>query len=284
LSVAGAIVISEDPTKISGLANCYITAEAYPGKTVTGRVQDQAMIAGPAPTMVDGAVDFVMKNTRHPTRVVGERRIELDEYPPEVLREAIVNAIAHRDYEETGGRISLRVFRDRVTVTSPGLPPKPLTIGKLKSGDAVAISRNPLIAQSLYHLKLMEHRGSGFRRIQEYVGASGLTGFDLKKESGFLELTLFGPGEKIDNIPLPASAVEALLQNSELAALSERQQRMAEALARGESLTSASCRKTYGVSRDTAARDFKALIEAGLALKLGAGASTRYIHPEFEGG
>ena len=70
---------------------------------------------------IDRAVEFVMRNTRHPMRVVGLNRIKLDEYPIEALREAFVNAVAHRRYEQDGQKILLKVFSDRVTIAERSL-------------------------------------------------------------------------------------------------------------------------------------------------------------------
>ena len=75
-----------------------------------------------ADSLSDDAVRFVQRNTRHPMRVVGLRRVRVDEYPETALREALVNAIAHRDYREAGVKVTFEVFHDRVVVTSPGLP------------------------------------------------------------------------------------------------------------------------------------------------------------------
>jgi len=65
-------------------------------------------------------VYLAMKNTRHPIRIVGINRVKMDEYPREVIREAIVNAIAHRDYEDAARPIYVKVFYDRVEILSPG--------------------------------------------------------------------------------------------------------------------------------------------------------------------
>jgi ATP-dependent DNA helicase RecG len=82
-------------------------------------------------------------NTRHPIRVVGLNRVRLDEYPPEALREALVNAAAHRDYKDGSRKIMLEVFSDRVVISSPGLPPPPITLQKLRTGKYRTCSRIP---------------------------------------------------------------------------------------------------------------------------------------------
>lgn len=278
---AGAIVLARDPTQHNGQTNNYVTAEYYEGSEVTADASNHESLSGPASRIIESAVKFVSRFTRKQERIVGTRRITIQEYPIEVVREVIVNAIAHRDYERTSARIFLRVFDDRVTVSSPGLPLDPLTPAKLRQGEVRAVSRNPLIAQSLLHLKLMEHRGSGFKRIRAAVGTSGITRLDVQEEDGFLDVTLYGRGEKIGNLPLPEAALNEILQSETVPELNDRQRKIAERIISGETLTRTAVIEEFGVSRDTAYRDLLELIDAGLAVRIGAGRSTRYVHPQF---
>lgn len=76
------------------------------------------------------------------------------------IREAIVNALAHRDYERSGERIIVRVFKNsRLVISSPGGPPDPLKISNLIRGNYDAIWRNPSLADNLNRLGQMEGRG-----------------------------------------------------------------------------------------------------------------------------
>ena len=100
-----------------------------------GDPRDHEDIRGPMPLAVDRSIAFIDRNTRHPMKVVGLNRVRLDEYPTEALREALVNAVAHRQYEDAGRKIMLEVFSDRVVVSSPGLPPAPITLASLSQGQ-----------------------------------------------------------------------------------------------------------------------------------------------------
>jgi ATP-dependent DNA helicase RecG len=108
-------------------------------------------------------------NTRHPMRVVGLNRVRLDEYPASGLREALGDAVAHRQYEDAGRKIMLEVFADRVVVSSPGLPPAPITLAALRRGKYRPCSRNPVLAQCLSYFHRIEERGSGFRRMRDQM-------------------------------------------------------------------------------------------------------------------
>ncbi len=103
----------------------------------------------------------------------------------EALREALVNAVAHRRYELEGQKTMLTVFSDRVVIASPGLLPRPLTLAKIMSGDYRPCSRNPLIAQGLSFFHRIEERGSGIGRMRDEMLNHGLDPPRFATSSGF---------------------------------------------------------------------------------------------------
>ena len=159
---AGIVLLAKDPSAV--FPQCRILADRYLGTEADGNPGDHEDIRGPMPLAIDRAIAFIDRNTRHPMKIVGLHRIRLDEYPTEALREALVNAVAHRQYTGSGheGRkIMLEVFADRVVISSPGLPPTPITIEKLRKGKYKPCSRNPVLAQCLSYFHRIEERGSG---------------------------------------------------------------------------------------------------------------------------
>jgi len=273
-TAAGIVLLGHDPSAV--FPQCRILADAFHGSERTSRSDDQKDIRAPGPRAIDEAIDFVQRNTRHPMRVLGLNRIRLDEYPIEALREALVNAAAHRQYELEGQKIMLTVFSDRVVIASPGLLPRPLTLEKIRRGDYRPCSRNPLIAQGLSFFHRIEERGSGFGRMRDEMLDHGLDPPKLAAKSGFFEVILPGPGEDLARLRVRANAVGQFIEPSVESKLSERQKRMVALLAEGEELSSRRCEQEFGISRDTANRDFKLLLRLGLARKEGAGRSTRY--------
>jgi len=225
---------------------------------------------------IERAIAFIDRNTRHPMRIVGLNRVRLDEYPAEALREALVNAVAHRQYEDAGRKIMLEVFADRVVVLSPGLPPAPITIAKLRSGKYRPCSRNPVLAQNLSYFHRIEERGSGFRRMRNQMLDHGLDQPLIGTDTGYFQVTFPGPGENIERIRVPEKQI--LVTPAMEAQLNERQRAMVSLLVQGEELTSRRCEEKFGITRDTATRDFNVLIELGVARKVGQGRSTRYVH------
>jgi ATP-dependent DNA helicase RecG len=209
--------------------------------------------------------------------VVGLNRIRLDEYPPEALREALVNAVAHRDYEDGSRKVMLEVFSDRVVISSPGLPPPPITLQKLRAGKYRPCSRNPILAQCLSFFHRIEERGSGFRRMHDQMVDHGLDQPRLATDTGYFQVIFSGPGDDLKRLRVPPSETGRTVPPSVEEKLNERQKKMAALLVKGEELTSQKCEKRFAVTRDTANRDFALLIELGIAEKKGAGRATRYV-------
>jgi predicted HTH transcriptional regulator len=254
---------------------CEILADAYDDVRIHGRPKGQATINAPLPHALEQALKFIDDHTFHPRRVVGLNNLRLDEYPVAALREAVVNAVAHRSYDDSSRKVFVRVFSDRVEVASPGYPPQPLTLAKLRRGGYRPCSRNPLIAQTLATLGVMEQRGSGFSRIRDSMLNHGLNEAKISQEDGFFVVTLPGPCGNYDRLNVPSGVTGPITPAIE-AQLNDRQRKMVGLLAVGQELTSRRCEEEFGVSRPVTAKDFGALVRLGLAEKVGSGRSTRY--------
>jgi len=273
-SAAGAVLLAKDPT--IAFPQCRILADAFHGTESSSKPDDQEDIRQPIPLAIERAVDFVMRNTRHPMRVVGLNRVKLDEYPVEALREALVNAVAHRRYEQDGQKILLNVFSDRVVVSSPGMLPRPLKLSDIRKGQYRPISRNPSIAQGLSFFHRIEERGSGFGRMRDEMLNHGLNVQTIGTKDGYFEVTFFGPGDDLDKLIVPTAAVAQIVEPAVEAQLNDRQKDMVLMLIEGRELTSRFCQETFDVVKDTVNRDFKLLIKLKIAEKIGGGRSTRY--------
>lgn len=276
-TAAGIVLLAKDPSAV--FPHCRVLADAYRGAEPDGAPRDHEDVRGPMPLAIERAIAFIDRNTRHPMRVVGLERVRLDEFPADALREALVNAVAHRRYEDAGRKILLEVFADRLVISSPGLPPKPITLTGLRKGKYRPCSRNPVLAQCLSYFHRIEERGSGFRRMRDQMLDHGLDAPLLGTDTGYFQVTFPGPGEHVERIRAPERP--GLVTPAVAAQLSARQRKMMRRLAKGRELTSRDCQREFGVSRPTAAADFAKLVALGLAEQIGAGRSTRY---RFKGG
>lgn len=184
-TAAGVVLLAKDPSTV--FPQCRILADAYRSTEPDGDPRDHEDIRAPMPVVIDRAIAFIDRNTRHPMKIVGLNRIRLDEYPVEALRESLVNAVAHRQYEDAGRKIMLEVFFDRVVISSPGLPPAPITLASLRTGKYRPCSRNPVIAQCLSYFHRIEERGSGFRRMREQMLNHGLDQPFIGTDTGYFQ-------------------------------------------------------------------------------------------------
>ena len=275
-TAAGIVMLAKDPSAV--FPQCRILADAYRGTEADGDPRDHEDIRGLMPLALERAIEFVDRNTRHPMRIVGLDRVRLDEYPVDGLREALVNAAAHRQYEDAGRKIILEVFSDRVNVLSPGLPPAPLTLASLRRGRYRPCSRNPVLAQCLSSFHRIEERGSGFRRMRDQMLDHGLEPPVIGTDTGYFQITFPGPGENIERLRVPQG--RRLVAPAVEAQLNERQRKiLAHALESG-SVTTGWCMETLGVVRDTAHRDLVALVELGLLARAGSGRAAKYVPKE----
>jgi predicted HTH transcriptional regulator len=273
-TAAGLLLFGQSPA--DHFPQAAILADAYVETKVSGKPRGQLTINAPLPAAIEQALQFVDKHTFHPTRVVGINNVTLDEYPQRALREALVNAVAHRNYEDASRKTMVEVFTDRVVISSPGYPPAPLTLAKLRRGNYRPCSRNPVIAQTLATLKLMEQRGSGFARMREAMVNHGLDIPLYGEQDGYFVVTLPGTNGNYDRIKTPENAAGFITPAVE-AQLNKRQRSMVSRLVRGEELTSGECQRRYKVSAQALHRDFQKLVALGIAKTAGSGRSARYV-------
>lgn len=111
--------------------------------------------------LADQAWDFVRRNTTPSAYLDGPRRIDRWEYPEAVVREALVNALIHRDYGIAGTDIMLTIFADRMEIVSPGRLPNTVTVDGMKSGARYA--RNQTLVNIMRDYRYVDARGMGVR-------------------------------------------------------------------------------------------------------------------------
>lgn len=274
-TAAGIVLLAKDPSAV--FPHCRILADSYRGDKPDGEPRDHEDIRGPMPLVIDRAIAFIDRNTRHPMKVIGLNRVRLDEYPVEALREALVNAVAHRRYEDAGRKIMLEVFSDRVVVSSPGLPPVPITLASLRRQKYRPCSRNPVLAQCLSYFHRIEERGSGFRRMHDQMLDHGLDQPLIGVDTGYFQITFPGPGENLKRLKIPGDGAGKIMPPSVEEQLNERQKKILTQLLKEGFVTSGWCRKHLPVAYDTIRRDLLSLIDLGIIKQQGQGRSTRYV-------
>lgn len=264
------------PHPANRFPQCEILADAYDEPRISGKPKGQLTINAPLLPAVEQALKFIDDHTFHPRRVVGLNNIRLSEYPNRALREALINAVAHRSYDDATRKIILRVFSNRVELASPGYPPKPLTLAKLRKGNYRPCSRNPMITQTLALLDQMEQRGTGFARMRDAMLDHGLDAPAFAEQDGYFVVTFSGPNGNYDRLKVPEGIVGLVTPAIE-AQLNERQKKIMLKVQQSGSVTSGWCRKNLPVVYDTIRRDLLELVELGLLKSQGRGRNVRYI-------
>lgn len=172
VTVGGIVLFGTNPHR--WLPQTGITAVAYQGAERDYAALEDTRLRGPLVPLVDSAksivenglidqaVNFVNRNIGHGARLAGARREDTADYPPEAVREAIVNAVAHRDYTIAVADIEVAIFSDRMEIISPGRLPNTVTVEKMRSGYRA--TRNELIKEVLRDYRYVDARGLGVPR------------------------------------------------------------------------------------------------------------------------
>lgn len=124
-------------------------------------------IQGPIVSQANDAMEWFKDVIDKQTDRSNAQRETVYDYPTEVIREAVINAIVHRDYDIQGAPIYLEVNDDAIVVKSPGYPVEPLKLEQIQKFNAPSLSRNPKIMYVFDQMELVEQRGLGFETIKD---------------------------------------------------------------------------------------------------------------------
>jgi len=224
----------------------------------------QQVYGGDLFNQAEQAKEFVLSRI---DRAVGTRAKSLQapvtyELPPDAVGEAIVNAIAHRDYNSKAS-VELRLFSDRLEIWNPGRLPENLTPELLRE-DHPSIPANPLIAESLYLGRYIERAGSGTQAMIALCLEIGLPEPSFEQRGGSFVQTIWRDwltGPVMDELDL-----------------NERQKAGLAYLKTNGKLTNREYQETSGTIARTASRDLKRLVEIGLIRREGStGRSAHYV-------
>lgn len=234
----------------------------------TDRVEtlDSQEIKGHIYKMLDEVKSFVRRNTRLANKIVEFKRVDIPEYPFEAIREAVINAIAHRDYNRRGAPIMVSIFDDRVEVRNPGGLLPGLNIKKLEGHHA---TRNEAICAIFHETMDMERYGTGITKMKRFMKEHGLSAPKFSEEGDVFVVKFFGPGDAI--LDLVPSIPEHRQTDLKKLGLNERQIEALRMMVNEKKTLEIDdyCRK-FKVTEKTARRDFKKMISIGYVEKVGS--------------
>ena len=165
LTNTGALLADDCP-----LSHSRVFCTRWNGLTMAAGVmdaKDDHEYSGGILSLLRYAEDFVRVNSRHAWHKLPHSRVEFYEYPERAVHEALVNAFIHRDYIEVGSEVHVDMFDDRLEITSPGGMPEGRRVEDYDVHRIPSVRRNKLLADFCERLRLMERRGSGFKKIFE---------------------------------------------------------------------------------------------------------------------
>lgn len=207
---------------------------------------------------LDDMFSFLSLNNNLRSTFDGLRRIDYADYPEEALREALLNAVVHRDYDYSGS-IIINIYDDRMEFISLGGLVKGLTLEDIKGG--VSQPRNTVIANVFYRLELIESYGTGIQRMLESYAGSG---FEPE----------FAPAPASFVVTLPnRNAEKSQADNLDLS----REETVLRLLTERGSISRKDVEQILGCSSFPANQVLKLLLEQGRIVKTGAARGTRYI-------
>ena len=168
------------------LISSEIKCAHFHGTQVSKPIPSYQVYKGTVFELVDQAVDFVLAkiNLAVGTRELSSQAPVAYEIPPEVIREAIVNAVAHRDYTSNGS-VQVMLFSDRLEIWNPGTLPPSLTLEKLRHPHG-SVPGNPLLAEPLYLTKYIERMGTGTGDMITRCQIAGLPEPEFTLTDGFV--------------------------------------------------------------------------------------------------
>jgi ATP-dependent DNA helicase RecG len=184
-SLAGLVTLGVYPQQFFPQLNVTFVVFPSPDRAVAPdggpRFIDNRALNGPIPLIVADTVDAITRNMRVAATIAGVGRQDVYEYPVEALREAVVNALMHRDYAPVarGAQVQVEMFPDRLLVRNPGGLFGPVSEGEL-GVEGVSSSRNPVLSALLQEVQLpdsdrviCENRGTGIPTMLEQLRRSG---------------------------------------------------------------------------------------------------------------
>jgi len=215
----------------------------------------QQIYTGDLFEQADQARDFVLAKINRSVGTRSKNNVALATYelPPDAIGEAIINAIAHRDYHSHAS-VEVRLFADRLEVWNPGRLPGTLTIADLHT-DHHSVPNNPLIAESLYLTRYIEKAGSGTQLMIALCREAGLPEPDFEQRSGSFVITLWRDwltGEVVSGLDL-----------------NDRQRETIILLKTRSTINNTQYQRKFSVAKRTASLDLNGLVAAGIVEKVG---------------
>ena len=280
VSLAGLLALGEYPQE--HFPQLVLTFVHYP--TVRGadldtgeRFLDNVLVEGPIPIMVRDALAAIRRNMRRRSIVVGVGRTDMWEYPEPALREAVVNALVHRDLSTAslGTQVQVEMYPDRLVVRNPGGLHGPVTVDSLAS-EGISSARNATLMKILDEVPIAdstrtvcENRGSGIRTMLDSLLAARMSAPQFDDRIASFAVTF-------PNHTLLSDSVVSWIAGLGQRGLSDSQCFALASLKNGDILDNQTYRAATGLDSRVATAELQDLVARELVVQTGSRRWARY--------
>lgn len=258
LTIAALLLFGKNPQRF--LLQAKLRCARFKGTDEVSFI-DMKVIEGDIVQQVEDVMAFVQRNTSMAVKIEAKlARTEQWEYPLEAVREAVTNAVCHRDYADSGN-VVVKIFDDRLEVANPGGLPAGMTVEDLKQPHE-SKPRNKLVADAFFLIKYIEQFGTGIRRIIDDCREAGVPEPKFESRSDAFR-TVF---------PRVASEGKRLAG----VALNERQKKAVGYALKNGRMTRTEYEQVTQAPKRTAARDLADLVKRQVVVRHGNGKDSWY--------
>lgn len=274
---AGILVAGRDPQR--SLPEATLQCVRFRDQTAL-EIVDRLELHGTTGKQLRGAVAFVSRNTPMGAKIEVAEREDIPAYPPPAVREMIVNALMHRDYQREA-KVNLNIFSDRIEVLSPGGLLPGLNIGDLEGQHEL---RNKTLGPLMLWLRQAEGLGTGVRRMRAALRQAGMADPIFESSEYWFRAVIYAKDAVMDTTPLVAvrasgSGAAPVVIPQPWFSLNERQHQLLRdfTAARGGEISTYAYSKRFDISVPQALRDLNTLVGRSLMDRVGRGKRTLYI-------
>jgi predicted HTH transcriptional regulator len=258
-TIAGLLVFATEPDRWLDTAGVDIAQFSGPNAHSTAMIFSR-QIRGPIIDVINRTVDLLWARSEHRYRLEGAERVEEHAFNTTVLRELTVNTLCHRDWGLAGSIARIEMHPGFIRWVTPGGLPPGVTVENIRVAQ---VSRNPALAQLLYHGGLVEKFGMGIDTVLDTLASMGCEPPIYNDDATFFTFQVFSR-------PLSET------QGTDELILSARQERLLAEIGGRRAATSADLAAAIGEARRNIQRDLQALLKLGLVQMDGPTSRARY--------
>ena len=262
-TVGGYLLFAEEPSQ--DFPQSVVRCARFKG-TNTREIIDDKELDGPLFYLAEEVMQFFKRHINRGANIQGLQREEAYEYPKVAIREAIVNAICHRDYSVPGSEVKFAIFDDRIEITNPGGLPGRLSVEDL--GKGISEIRNPVITRIFHQAGLIEKLGTGYQRIRSVLDEWGLPEPELRDTGTFFQITF----RLKESLEVRLEGVELDMDEEKILATVKKE----------GSITLKDVQELIGKSKPTATKKLKSLVEKNLLRRVAQSSTDPTAYYELE--